>query len=98
MLECVTPGCDVHERLLRSGTLHLLDVVTADQRVVKKIVWMCAGCTKKYVVQTWRPAGEQIQRKPKQMFTLADLLSPRPVPTASRALCGSECRPIAGSG
>lgn len=95
MLECVIPGCDVHERLLRSGTLHLLDVVTADQRVVRKMVWMCAGCTKKYVVQIWRPAGEQIQlRKPRHAFNVEDLFSIRRVPIVSKDARSSEPRHI----
>jgi hypothetical protein len=25
------------------------------------MIWLCAHCTPKYTVQTWRPVGEQIR-------------------------------------
>jgi hypothetical protein len=29
----------------------------------KKMVWLCAACTKMHAVQTWREPGEQIRRR-----------------------------------
>jgi hypothetical protein len=61
MLECAIPQCEGRETFLRSGTLHLVDVKRSNEVIGKKMIWLCAGCTKRYAVQTWRPIGEQIQ-------------------------------------
>lgn len=61
MLRCAISGCKGQEKFLRSGSLQLLDVLTGDEQVVQRMVWFCAECTEKYVVQSWRPAGEQIR-------------------------------------
>ncbi len=75
MFHCAIPGCREQESHLRSGSLQLLDVRIRGNRAVKKLVWFCAGCTGKYVVQGWRPAGEQIRlRKADSSFSLADIL------------------------
>lgn len=61
MLECAIPQCEGREKFLRSGTLHLVDCKGSDGAIGKKMVWLCALCTQQYIVQTWRPAGEQIR-------------------------------------
>lgn len=63
MLECVVAGCNANEKFLRSGSLYLMDVVAGDGRPRKKMVWLCADCSRRYMVETWRPAGEQIQAR-----------------------------------
>ena len=62
MLNCAVPGCHVREKYLRSGSLHLLDVLVGEE-VTTNIVWFCHECTSKYTVQTWRSPGEQIRRR-----------------------------------
>ena len=93
MLECAIPKCCAREKLLRSGTLHLADVVLADGSVAKKMIWLCAGCTSLYSVQTWRAAGEQIRPRSPSPFSLADIFSvpmppfePKPVKEISLPL------------
>lgn len=61
MLECAIPTCCRCEKFFRSGTLHLMDTVREDGTVVKKMIWLCAECTRRYVVQGWRAPGEQIR-------------------------------------
>ena len=61
MLECAIPKCCGHDKFLRSGTLHLADIVQKDGSVTQKMIWLCGECTKRYTVQTWRPPGEQIR-------------------------------------
>ena len=77
MLECAIPNCCAQERALRSGTLHLADVVRDDGRIAKKMIWLCAGCTLLYSVQTWRPPGEQIRLRVRSRFNVVDILSAR---------------------
>lgn len=74
MLECVIPKCPGREKFLRSGTLHLADVVREDGSIAQKIIWLCDECTQRYTVQTWRPPGEQIRPRTQSAFTLADMI------------------------
>lgn len=85
MLDCAMSGCDAHEQTLRSGSLHLLDVPTAENRFVKRIVWLCPDCSRKYVVQTWRAPGQQIQlREAKRSRLPASMLPARCVASVKR--------------
>lgn len=91
MLECTIPKCSGRERFLRSGTLHLVDVVREDGSIAKRMIWLCDECTSRYSVQTWRPPGEQIRLRIQSTFNLADILSaraprfePQPAPETSR--------------
>jgi hypothetical protein len=65
MLICAIPGCSASQSTLQSGRLHLIDTPLeanpAQSR--KKYVWLCSSCSATHVVQTWRVAGEQIQRR-----------------------------------
>jgi hypothetical protein len=70
MLICAVPECSSSQRALHSGNLHLIDTPidgaeAGSPQSRKKYVWLCSECSKTHVVQTWRPAGEQIRhRKP----------------------------------
>lgn len=76
MLECAIPECGAQERLLRTGTLHLLDVLRGDGSVANKMIWLCESCTKLFTVQTWRAPGEQIRRrKQKPISTSKEVFS-----------------------
>ena len=75
MLECAIPKCGGREKFLRSGTLHLADVVREDGGVAKKMIWLCDGCTQRYTVQTWRAPGEQILPRTQSKFSLADVVA-----------------------
>jgi hypothetical protein len=68
MLTCAIPQCSGQERSLRSGSLHLIDVADARPSAgatatKKRMVWLCAGCTRTHTVQSWREPGEQIRRR-----------------------------------
>lgn len=74
VLECAIPKCHGREKLLRSGTLHLIDSVRKDGSVGKRMVWLCQSCTAKYTVQTWRAPGKQIRPlSPNGAFSAADV-------------------------
>lgn len=80
MLDCAIAGCKAQELTLRSGTLHLLDVPTNDNRIVKRVVWLCSDCSDKYVVQTWRPVGQQIRLRE---FEHPSIVMDSPLPARS---------------
>jgi hypothetical protein len=60
MLKCAIPGCEAQEKSLQSGTLQIVDTAK-EERMTKRMIWFCSACTPKYVVQSWRPSGEQVQ-------------------------------------
>jgi hypothetical protein len=61
MLECVIPECCAQEKLLRSGALHLVDVIRDNGSSSKKMIFYARNVSLKYTVQTWRAPGEQIR-------------------------------------
>ena len=76
MLTCAIPQCSGHERSLRSGSLHLIDVADARPSsgataTKKRMIWLCAGCTSTHTVQSWRGPGEQIRRRASDAKTLS---------------------------
>jgi hypothetical protein len=76
MLECAISGCNAKEKFLRSGHLHVLDVVNANGVITKKMVWFCSNCSTEYTVQLWRMPGNQIRRrKASPLFDVCDIFS-----------------------
>lgn len=74
MLKCAIPKCCSREKSLRSGTIHLADVPRNDGSASKRMIWLCDACSRRFCVQSWRPAGEQIRpRSHHAGLTLADL-------------------------
>jgi len=71
MLECEIPSCKAREKFLRSGSLHLMDVKSEDGLATRKLIWLCQECTSRYVIQPWRPIGQQLRlRPPAKLFTI----------------------------
>lgn len=87
MLECAIPGCCGREKFLRSGTLHLIDMVQEDGSIAKRMVWLCAKCTPLYTVQMWRTPGEQVRPRGRTcIIDFAEILAsqgPRLVPAVA---------------
>jgi hypothetical protein len=89
MLECAISECCSREKFLRSGTLHLADIVRENGSVAQKMIWLCDECTQRYTVQTWRPPGEQIRPRTQPEFSLADIIvarAPRFEPQPAREM------------
>lgn len=86
MLTCAIPGCLASQHALHSGRLHLIDtpVEAGSGQSRKKYVWLCSACSTTHVVQTWRPAGEQIRlrvSRPVLRFPVqAETAEPHPHP------------------
>jgi hypothetical protein len=60
-MQCANPGCKVETLYFRSGSLHWVDR-DAKRRVTVPI-WLCERCTRSFVVEPWRPAGQQLRRR-----------------------------------
>lgn len=65
-MRCANPGCQAEVLYFRSGSLHWIDkpsqLAGAPQRRATRLIWLCAECSRKLVVQTWRPAGQQLRQ------------------------------------
>lgn len=74
-MRCANPQCNAEALYLRSGSIYCVDrpgkhhsrlpeeamgeePMDAGQR---HIIWLCRKCSERCVVETWRPAGEQIR-------------------------------------
>ena len=67
-MKCANFLCSSEELYFRSGTLHAIDCeaaeFVADQRVVRqKVIWLCDQCSQDFIVDTWRPPGQQLHAR-----------------------------------
>lgn len=61
---CANPECRLESSYLRSGCLYWIDEHPANGEVTKgRFIWLCRMCIAEFVVETWRPPGQQIQRR-----------------------------------
>lgn len=65
-MRCANPGCQAEAIYFRSGSLHWIDklpqLAGAPQIRATRLIWLCDECSRNLVVQTWRPAGQQLRR------------------------------------
>lgn len=66
-MQCANPACRVESLYFRSGSLHAVDRLnhggTPAGGREQYLIWLCAKCSPCFVVDIWRPPGEQIQRR-----------------------------------
>jgi hypothetical protein len=60
-MRCANPGCKTETLYFRSGSLHWIDR-DAEGRATA-LIWLCESCTRAFVVEPWRPAGQQMRRR-----------------------------------
>ncbi len=81
-MKCANPNCNAEGLYLRSGSLHTLDFVipgeqlSDDERIGRKIVWLCHKCTVQFEVETWRPPGQQLQPRNREVSHAAKAVAP----------------------
>lgn len=57
---CANPDCRVESAYLRGGRLHWIEESRGHGKR-GRFIWLCSTCAPKFVVETWRPAGQQLQ-------------------------------------
>lgn len=62
-MRCANPQCQVESNYLRDGGLYAIDEVRPDNRPQRRFIWLCPRCCEDFVVETWRPAGQQLLMK-----------------------------------
>jgi len=96
-MRCANPGCAAEALYFRSGSLHWVDAndSSAESNLPRRqLIWLCAECSRMYVVETWRPAGQQVRRRdplssPQTAFihiSAIKVISPS-VPESVEAVC-----------
>ena len=82
-MRCANPGCQAEALYFRSGSLHWIDnqaqMGGTPQRRTTRLIWLCAECSKTFVVQTWRPAGQQLRRSQSGVISIDGVRRKPPV-------------------
>lgn len=60
-MRCANPPCKVESSYLRSGSLYSIDEVVAHAGRRRRFIWLCSTCAPHFVVETWRPPGQQLR-------------------------------------
>lgn len=64
-MRCANPKCQAESNYLRDGSLYWIDELLAGSTVPhRRFIWLCSQCSPGFVVETWRPPGQQLLRKP----------------------------------
>lgn len=73
-MKCANPLCKAESLYFRSGSLHCID--RFGQRGThgdgEQIIWLCRDCSTHFIVQTWRPQGQQIRPRTPQLSVNVD--------------------------
>lgn len=66
-MRCANPHCREESLYFRSGSLHAIDRFEHnDQNPEAReqhLIWLCGECSLRFVVETWRPPGHQLQSR-----------------------------------
>ena len=63
-MRCANPECRTESKYLRSASLYWIHERSSGGEVAKgRFIWLCSMCAAEYVVETWRPAGQQLRRR-----------------------------------
>lgn len=63
-MRCANPQCQVESKYLRDGGLYAIDELRPHSNVTqRRFIWLCPHCSQDFVVETWRPAGQQLVMK-----------------------------------
>jgi len=82
-MKCANPKCTAEGLYLRSGSLHEIDFIVTgekggnDRTIRRKIVWLCPHCSTQFEIETWRPPGQQLQRRNRESAPTSRVPLPR---------------------
>ena len=64
-MRCANPKCHRESHYLRDGRLYSIDETNPHTgRTHRRFIWLCSTCAPSFVVETWRPPGEQLRPSP----------------------------------
>ena len=86
-MRCGNPECKMESLYLRSGSLYYISVRgttgTSPEDEHKSLIWLCSECSIHFVVETWRPAGQQLRHQAEPARRKSALSSPLPAVAAA---------------
>ena len=63
-MRCANSLCRIETKYFRGGSLHCIDRCdqgkTGRSGEQRQLVWLCPECSSSFVVETWRPPGQQL--------------------------------------
>jgi hypothetical protein len=63
-MQCANPLCRTESLYFRSGSLHAIERNERDTEEGRQhVIWLCGECSLLFVVETWRPPGQQLQAR-----------------------------------
>jgi hypothetical protein len=63
-MRCANPECRTESNYFRGGALGWIDADRGDGVAEKgRFVWLCATCVQEFVIERWRPPGQQLRRR-----------------------------------
>jgi hypothetical protein len=63
-MRCANPECRTESNYFRGGALGWIDDNLGEDAVVKgRFIWLCPACVQEFVIERWRPPGEQLRRR-----------------------------------
>jgi len=67
-MRCANPTCSAESLYFRDGSLYWINVTNPKDPFVcdggaQKLIWLCPKCSSLFIVQTWRPPGQQIRQR-----------------------------------
>lgn len=70
-MRCANPACRAESLYFRSGSLYWINFMNpkdpcAGDEGAQKLIWLCSDCSSQFIVQTWRPPGQQIRQRSKE--------------------------------
>jgi transposase-like protein len=81
-MRCGNPECKAEAIYLRSGSLYYISLHhsmgASRDGEQKRLIWLCSECCKHFVVETWRPAGQQLRHQEEPARRKSVLSSPLP--------------------
>lgn len=63
-MRCANSECHEESQYLRGGALYWVDSDPESGGVTKgRFIWLCARCVEEFVIERWRPPGQQLRRR-----------------------------------
>jgi ribosomal protein L37AE/L43A len=70
-MRCANPLCKTESNYFRAGSLHCIDC-SEQSEGERRVIWLCPDCSARMTVQTWRPAGQQMQPRHLKQIPLTE--------------------------
>ena len=90
-MRCANTECRIESAYLRGGSLHWIEeAVSAISGSRGRFIWLCDRCAPMFVVQSWRPPGQQLRSRAMHQSEAAEHASSAPIAPARVSRTGRQ--------